>query len=349
MLQSKNIHIIGQGIAGSVLAFLLHQRGLCVHIYDDGHKTSASKVAAGMWNPVSFKRMSQSWMADDLLPAADSVYRKMEEVLGARFYHPMELIKIFPDTKFANMWDEHSVSAEVGHYLTSEQDALIKAQFHQPHGHGVLRNAGWLDIQTFLTGCKAYFNHHGIYEQRTIDKAFIDALLATDAQALIVLATGTASTELFSDKVRIIPNKGEVLTVRIKDLPMMRIANFGKFLIPLGNDLFRLGATYEWNLAPLETTEKSRNTILAQLANHYKGEVEVINQLAGYRPTTKDRRPIIGKHPEQDALLFFNGFGSKGVMLIPFFAQHVIEYLEGKTSLMREVDVMRCFREETSM
>lgn len=343
MLQEKNIHIIGQGIAGSVLAFLMQQSGLRVRVHDDGHKTSASKVAAGMWNPVSFKRMSQSWIADDLLPVADSIYRKMETVLGATFYHPMELAKIFPDTKFANMWDEHSVSAEVGHYLTSKQDDVIQAQFHQPHGHGVLRNAGWLDIPTLLSSCKDYFVQNDMYEQRTIDSAFIDALLAQDKQALIIFATGTSSTELFSDKVRIIMNKGEVLTVRIKDLNLTRIANFGKFLIPMGKDLFRLGATYEWNPAPLDTTEKSRDAIMSQLTNHYKGEVEILNHLAGYRPTTKDRRPIIGKHPENHSLVFFNGFGSKGVILIPYFAQHIIDYLEGKKDLLREVDVRRFF------
>jgi glycine oxidase len=349
LLQDNNIYIIGQGIAGSVLAFLMHQSGLRVRVYDDEHKSSASKVAAGMWNPVSFKRMSQSWIADDLLPVADSIYRNMEATLGAQFYHPMELVKVFPDTKFANMWDEHSMSAEVGHYLTSQQDEVVKAQFHQPNGHGVVSNAGWLDIPTLLTKCKEYFVQHDMYEQCSIDQSFIDELLAKDKQALIIFATGPASTALFSDKVRIILNKGEVLTVRIKDLPMTRIANFGKFLIPMGNDLFRLGATYEWKPAPLDITDKSRDVIMNQLANHYKGQVEIVNQLAGYRPTTKDRRPMIGKHPQNDSLVFFNGFGSKGVMLIPYFAQHVIEYLEGKTSLLREVDVMRCFREEESM
>jgi glycine oxidase len=345
LLQDKNIHIIGQGIAGSVLAFLMHQSGLRVRIYDDGHKTSASKVAAGMWNPVSFKRMSQSWIADDLLPVVDSVYRKMETALGTSLYHPMELVKIFPDNKFANLWDEHSVSADVGHYLTSKQDEVIKEQFHQPNGHGVVSNSGWLDIPMLLSACKDYFSQHGMYEQGSIDADFIDQLLTNDPQALVILATGTSSTALFSDNIRIILNKGEVLTVRIKNLPLERIANFGKFLIPMGDDMFRLGATYEWTLTALDTTQKSRDLILNQLTNHFQGEVEVVNHIAGYRPTTKDRRPIIGKHPDKQSLVIFNGFGSKGVMLIPYFAQHLMEHLEVKTSLNREVDVLRYFKD----
>lgn len=343
-LQEKKIYVIGQGIAGSVLAFLLHRKGYTVQIIDDGHLTSSSKIAAGMWNPVSFKRMSQSWIADDLLPVANDVYREMEAELNASFYHPIDLVKIFPDNGTANSWDEHSVSAEIGHYLSSEQDEQVKNQFTQPFGHGVVKNSGWLDMPSLLEAASHYFKKKEMLTVSSFTKSDIIEITKREPEALIVFATGTNSISLFSDSVDIIPNKGEVLTIESEELQLSRIVNFGKFLIPLGNKQFRLGATYDWKKTEAVPTEHGKLSILSQFSNHYKKEVKLVNHVAGYRPTTKDRRPVLGLHPDNKQLAFFNGFGSKGVMLIPFFAKHFIDYLDGITPLMKEVNVLRYFK-----
>lgn len=343
-LKDKKIYIIGQGIAGSVLAFLLHQKGYDIRVIDDGHLTSSSTVAAGMWNPVSFKRMSQSWMADDLLPVADRVYREMETALDASFFHPMDLVKIFPDNKTANSWDEYSVSAEIGHYLSSEQNEQVKQQLIQAHGHGVVKHSGWLDMHAMLQAASAFFKKKELIEISSFTKQNVFEILNVESNTLIIFATGTNSTSLFSDMVNIIPNKGEVLTIESNELNLSCIVNFGKFLIPLGENRFRIGATYDWNRVEAVPTDEGKQNILSHLNNHYKKNVTIVNHVAGYRPTTKDRRPVIGLHPDNRQLAFFNGFGSKGVMLIPYFATHFIEFLEGKTALIKEVNVERYFK-----
>lgn len=343
--EKEKIYIIGQGIAGTVLAFLLDKKGYRVQIIDDGHLSSSGMVAAGMWNPVSFVRMSQSWMADELLPAAERIYRGMEELTSSSFYHPMEYVKIFPDNRSANQWDEKSVSPELSQFLTSKQDESVKEQFKQDFGHGVLKGSGWMDIPKMLLALRDYFKSKNLLEISSFTKEDCDSILKNETDSLLIFATGWKNTELFSERVKIIPNKGETLTVRSEQLQLSRIINFGKFLIPLGDGLFRLGATYHWDYMPPGITEEDKATILEPLSNHYSGEVEVVNHTAGYRPTTKDRRPIIGIHPENHRKAFFNGFGSKGVMLIPFFAEHFIEHLETGKPLLKEVRVERFFKD----
>lgn len=345
-LADKKIYIIGQGIAGSVLAFLLDQNGYEVHIIDDDHLSSSSMVAAGMWNPVSFKRMSRSWRADMLLPIAEKVYSTIESQLNCKFYHPLELVKIFPNAKTANKWDEQSLHPELSDYLTSKQDKDVAEQFAQPFGHGVVQQSGWLDIPVLITGIRQYFSSKQRLTIATFDNETKEEILAKDNNALIIYCTGWKNTHLFADEVKVIPNKGELLTITSNDLRLERMVNFGKFLIPIGHQKFRLGATYGLNQPDISITPEGKEEILSQIENHYKKEVSIIEHLSGYRPTTIDRMPIIGFHPDNKQIGIFNGFGSKGVMLVPYFAVHFIEHIATGSPIMKEARLNRYFNKK---
>ena len=122
----KDILIIGQGIAGTSLAFSLLERGHNVQVMDDEHRTASSKVAAGMWNPASFKKLSLGWKSQEQLAIAEDFYTKTEQTLGIQFYHPMRLYRIFPDQHSANEWDEKSVQKEFSNILSPEIGAPLK-------------------------------------------------------------------------------------------------------------------------------------------------------------------------------------------------------------------------------
>jgi glycine oxidase len=68
---------------------------------------------------------------------------------------------------------------------------------------------------------------------------------------------------------------------------------------------------------------------------------KITNQSWGIRPTTPDRRPILGAHPEHQNVLIFNGLGTKGVSLAPYFSQVLSELLENEVPLNKEVDIQR--------
>ena len=57
--------IVGQGLAGTHLGFELESRGKSIRIIDNNFKNSSSKVAGGMFNPITGRNMVKTWKADD--------------------------------------------------------------------------------------------------------------------------------------------------------------------------------------------------------------------------------------------------------------------------------------------
>ncbi len=340
----KKYFIIGQGLAGSLLALLMLEEGMDVTVLDDGHQSSSSMIAAGMWNPVTFKKLNESWLASQVVPKADSIYSRFEKKFNTSFYHPTELVRIFADTHTSNDWDERSVHPELSAFLTDEQDGNVKEQLNQPHGHGIVRHAGWMDVPKFIVCAKAFLQEEN---KLIIGKVSEEKLkeLSSEKDNIVIFCTGWKSlVQPGFDWMPMIPNKGEVLTIKSVSLKLKRMLNFGKFLIPIGNDLFRLGATYELSQPNILPTETGKAELLNQFREVYPEPAEVVDHQSGYRPTSPDRRPVLGFHPENNQYAIFNGFGSKGVMLIPYFAEHFIHFLKGEISLMKDVDVKRYWK-----
>jgi glycine/D-amino acid oxidase-like deaminating enzyme len=69
----------------------------------------------------------------------------------------------------------------------------------------------------------------------------------------------------------------------------------------------------------------------------------IISHLAGVRPSSIDRRPIIGAHPEYKNLFVFNGLGTKGVMLAPYFSENFVNFYLKNEPLMDDVNVKRFY------
>lgn len=138
--------------------------------------------------------------------------------------------------------------------------------------------------------------------------------------------------------------KGEILTIKLlgdKIIPTEKVVNKGVFILPLGNNTYKVGATYEWAELNEEATEKGKSELIEKLQKVIKTPFEIIDHQAGIRPTVNDRRPLLGFHSQHPQLAIFNGMGTKAVMLAPYFAKHFAEVLEGETSLDKEVDIAR--------
>jgi glycine/D-amino acid oxidase-like deaminating enzyme len=336
------IRIIGQGLAGSTLGLLLHDLGYKVFFYDNGYKTSSSSIAAGMWNPLSFVNLKKSWMAHQLLPEMERTYTRLEELLGVSFFHPMPLLRIFPDAGSANLWEEKSLHPEVQPYIDSLQMPNVDEHFHLPFGSGFVKGAGWLNIRLYLESTRAFFSSKNAFEEREIQSEEILAWLAQGD--LVVQCTGwKPMPNSFWSDVPIHTNKGQVLTLQLNGLTSEYISNFGKFLIPLGNDCYRAGSTYEHGALdplPSEVAKEIENDV----AKSVKHSFSIVDHKSGFRPTTIDRQPILGMHDQHPGLGIFNGLGSRGVMLAPFFAKHFITHLTEDSPVMKEVHWKR-FRE----
>lgn len=339
--------IIGQGLAGTLLAFSLIENGNEVLISDGDAHASASKVAAGMWNPITFKRLAASWLAKDMLEEMNVTFRKLEKQLQSNFFHPMPVSRIFNSIQEANFWDEKSDHPDVGKYLSARENISVQEHFTSPFGNSEVNECGWLNVPLFREASRYYFVQHGNFTNDVVVPSDIEF---TKDSAIwkglrfdkVIVCTGVNLNNWPGfEHLDLIANHGEVLDLKIEGLNLNTIVNFGQFLLPYGNELFRLGATYNWNNVPDEPTAESRDLLLSELILRLQKDIQVEGQKTGYRPTTRDRRPILGFSKETNSLAVFGGLGSKGVLLAPYFARLFASVLTDNIPIPKEVNTAR--------
>lgn len=336
--------IVGQGLAGTTLAWSLYKENIPFVIIDNHYKYCASKVAAGLYNPVVFKRMVKSWMVDDLLPVADDFYAYCEEILETKFWHKLPIKKIFVNEEEKNLWRKKS--AENVYLGAIEEDVTIN-EIDSKEGLGEVNNAGWLDVPLFLEKSKEFFIAQKLLLQQHFNYADI---VHSENQVSYkeITAKGIVFCEGFQmlnnpyfSELPLIPTKGEVLTLEVKKFNPNCTLNKGVFLLPLSNNTFKCGATYEWHTTQAEITEKGKKELEEKLQKFLKADYSILQHEAGIRPTVVDRRPLLGSHPQYKNVSVFNGLGTKGVMLAPYFAEVMKGFLLDKVMLSEEIDINR--------
>lgn len=343
----KDILVIGQGIAGTVLSLLLEEAGYDVHIIDKGHKGSSSIVAAGMWNPISFKRLVFSWRNSDVLPLVYSTYPRFEEKLKASFFHPMPLMRLFPDQASANDWDMKPLLSD---YLTHRGDELLDRHVKAPYGYGSVEKCGWLDLPVFLDAARRYFSEKGMLTEDEVVETEINStsdlvcVKHFEADRLVVCNGSLMDTWKMFSHLPLIRTKGQVVDLRTQDFSLQSIVNFGHFIIPKEENTIRLGSTYEWDETDEAPTPAVRQLLTDSLDAHCKLTWTLSEHRAGFRPAMRDRRPVAGFLPNAPRIGLINGLGSKGVMLTPFVAQQLISHLQTGAALDKEIDHARFYR-----
>lgn len=350
MNKKANYIIVGQGLAGSILALTLLKKGKSVIVIDDAKGYTASKIAAGLYNPVVFKRLVKSWLADDLLPYMNVFYPEMEKLLGAEFYFSKRIFKPFAEEQEKVLWLKKT-EEEIGKYLNEKiyTEDLNGIVFNLL-GISEVMHAGNLDTVSFLNSCKEYLKKENLFieEQFDYNQISMTENLVSYKDIIadkIIFCEGYKATENpFFKWLPFKLTKGETLIIKLPDehvIPFEIVINKAVFILPIGNNKYKVGATYEWEDLSEKTTEKGRLELVEKLQKVLKVPFEIINQQAGIRPTVNDRRPLIGLHPEHSQLAVFNGMGTKGVMLAPFFANQFACFLESHIPLDTEVDIAR--------
>ena len=339
--------IVGQGLAGTLLAFSLLEKGEEVMIADDYKHPSASSVAAGMWNPVTFKRLSASWLVKEMLEEMNLTFRRLEEKLGAEFFHQLPVARIFNSIQDANFWDEKSDHPEVGRFLSARTNNCVQESFNSPFGNSEVNECGWLNVPLFREASKNYFIQHENLIEEAVNEEDVqftsEGVLWKGKQFdKLLLCNGIGvNTWKGLEALDLIPNHGQVLDLKIEKLELDAIVNFGQFLLPFGNEKFRLGATYNWNEVPDKPTEEAKELLLSELNLRLDKSIFVESQKTGFRPTTRDRRLIIGFAMDNELLGVFGGLGSKGVLLAPYFAKLFTSVLTDATPIPKEVNADR--------
>ncbi len=287
-------------------------------------------------------------MADEFISELESFYPRAEILLGVDFYKPRPVWRIHGSKQERDKWFEKNDLPGFRPYLFNPPPQSEKLFGQNPEfGEGEVRHAGYLDIPVFLTAAKRYFKEKGCFQEVSLSmnpsiKELEEAFDRSVSFTKVIDCRGNQSAR--SDWWSYLPfglTKGEVLTLKCPDLNLDRTFNAGFFVLPLGNELYRVGATFSWKDKTADPTEAGKKELLEKFEKYFGNTYEIVDHKAGIRPTVQDRRPLMGKHPQEQDLYLFNGLGTKGVMLAPFLSLQFIDSIFGDGALSPEINIER--------
>jgi len=341
--------LIGQGLAGTVLSFRLLQMGKKVMVLDLPENNNSSRIAAGLYNPITGKKMVKSWKADALFEEVHSFYPEFEKVLDAKFFHPRTIYRPFLSIEEQNEWMGYSGDPSMAHFIKEIKTSSFIDRVINPHGGILLNSSGFVDINTLLDSYTHYLKVNQSLRQEKFDEdllIFKDTYLSyKDISAKSIVYCGGVSTmnSKFFSHLPFAPVKGEILKMKTSFTPA-EIINRGVFRISMGDDVVKLGSTYSWHDLDVGPTQRAIDELFEKVDKLIiNEEKELVEHLTGIRPATKDRKPFLGKHTEYENVYVFNGFGAKGVTLIPYFSKMMADFMVKGVPVEKEVNINRFY------
>jgi len=351
MVKKVDYIIVGQGLAGSVLAFKLMERGQNILVVDEAKKATASKIAAGLCNPIVFKRLTKSWLIDAILDKAKSFYRNQEKLLEDKFFIDIPIYKLFTSEDEQQFWKQKSNEPELFDWLNPKVEYPFDNYVENSFGAAHVLKSGFLYTEKWLNSFKSYLESKGCYDRCSFNHNTIelenDKVRWQDYEAKkIIFCEGYQCTKNpYFNWLPFKLTKGETLTLNFNNLNLDVAINKGAFMLPY-NGNFKVGATYDWENLNENTTDEGKKELLKKVSKFINDDAQVIDHQAGVRPTVLDRRPLIGVHPEIEQLAVFNGMGTKGVMYAPYMADNLVDLLLNNLSLSPEIDINRYWAKE---
>lgn len=339
--------LIGQGLAGTALAYKLKQAGKKIRIIDQPGTNNSSRVAAGLFNPVTGRKMVKTWKADSLFPRIKPFYQELEKLTGSKFLTEKAIYRPFLSIEEQNEWMGHSADPAFEDYLEKIYQESQSEYLKDPFGGVMFHNSGWLNINNLLDAMTSYFTEELILEN--FDERIFSheggfwSYRDLKAKAVIYCNGMGAKNSRFFNFLPFAPVKGEILEVKQEFSPDY-VVNRGVFRVHLGNNVHRVGSTYTKHDLDVGPTVEAKTELLDKLKDLVRMPVEeIISHKTGIRPATRDRKPFLGKHPTEVGVYIFNGFGAKGVSLIPYFSDIMVDHLLNDKAIDHEVDIARYF------
>lgn len=344
-----NYIIVGAGLAGLCFAELCRLNNLSFVVFDNATRTS-SKVAGGMFNPVVLKRFTAIWESQAQIDLAHTFYPRIEQLLGETFFYKLPIYRKFASIEEQNDWflacDNPTMRPFLNEVLYRENFNMLPSQL----GFGEVYDTGYLDVHHFVTSYQRYLSSQGLFLNTTFDymqlKVSKDEIKYKDVTAAhIIFAEGfSMHHNPYFNYLPLDGTKGELLYVRIPDLKLKPIVKSGVFIIPMGADLYKVGATYNWEDKSDLPTDSAKKELIEGLENLIDAPYEIISHHAGVRPTVKDRRPLIGSHFMHNNIHILNGLGTRGVLLGPYLASKLMQNIENGVPLDKNIDVVRYYK-----
>ena len=336
--------IVGQGLAGTLLAQALRSRGQKVAVVDDGWRSSASQVAAGLMTPLTGRRFT-------LTPDYPGLFASAERRLsGLGVFRPTAVYRMFVDEEQRAKGLKRAAMVEYLPFIekVTEGRGKLDAGLTDELG-GVLMRGAWVDLKRMLSDGRTRLQAEGAF----IEAAFDPSELQVSAEEVMwrqVRARGVVYCDGYKSSQRgpftylpWQPAKGEALTVRSDAPAMPFILNREGWALPLGDGLWRTGTNWQWDQFDETPSEPQRDKLLRRFQGFFGQAVtvEVIAHEAGVRPCTSDNLPFLGTHPQEPRFHLFNGLGPRGTVWAPALAEEMAEHLVKGRAIRPECDLRR--------
>ncbi|MEP6646425.1 MAG: FAD-dependent oxidoreductase [Saprospiraceae bacterium] len=321
-MEKKHL-IVGHGLAGCVLALTFYRQGIPFHIVGYTQPGEASMMSSGLINPVTGRRYVKAWMIDELIEKSLDFYKWSEELFGEKYFFPVDIIRFLSNHEAIAAWKKRSDDPDYVDYISMKRMEQIE-KLQRPYG--IVTGGYRLNAPGWLTATRNFL----------VEKGFLSILNEPMRKAVVengsvIHANGALDSSISKG---LIPNKGEVLIVKMPGWAMPGIIKEKVYFIPLEErNMYWIGSHYLPWPDHARPTEEGKQMILDEISEVYSGEVEIIEHLAGYRPTVDDRRPLIGPYPGHDGEYIFNGMGTKGTSLAPYWAEQLVAHLEDDACL----------------
>ena len=341
--------IVGSGLAGisfSEIALLNNKSILVI----DNKSGVSSRVAGGLYNPVILKRFSEVWNAEQQLILMNDFYNQIEVKLQTKLNYKLPILRKFFSIEEQNNWFSASDKAFLAPFLSVK--LIFKKYFgiDSPFDYGEVLHTGYVDTALLLDKYQQYLIENELllkesfdYDQLIINDDFVQYKSYQARNVIFAEGFGMHSNPYFQD-LPLDGTKGELFIIKAPKLDLDVIVNTSVFILPLGNNLFKVGATYNWKDKTDTPTEEGKTELVERIKEILSCDFEIISHFAGVRPTVRDRRPIIGTHGQYRSLHVLNGLGTRGVMLGPAMAKDLFDFIENNKPLDPTIDIQRFYK-----
>ena len=338
--------IVGSGLAGISFAETALENGKSIYVLDNNSQNS-STIAGGLYNPVILKRFSEVWKAQEQIKLLTDFYSVLESKLSVKLDYKIPILRKFFSIEEQNNWFSASDKLALAPFLSTEILSKKFSGINSPFGYGEVLQAGYVDTALLLKLYREYLIKNNLFVEETFDysllKEEINGIRYKDIQARnIIFAEGFGMhANPYFNELPLDGTKGELFIIKAPLLDLNVILNTSVFIIPLGDDLFKVGATYNWTDKTDKPTAEGKSELIERIKEIIHCDFEIINHFAGVRPTVKDRRPLVGTHQDYGKMHILNGLGTRGVMLAPAMAKALFNFIEAQIPLDNEIDIKR--------
>lgn len=340
--------IVGGGLAGTLLSLECYERGISFTWLTTDQLPAASNAAYGICNPVHIRNRVLTWKAEELLEWSVESFKNRSKWLNVDAYFTMPVNHLINDEDELVGWRQHAETTALWKYSDGEP----RHEFHSLLSDSFvaevkINGCFYLNVSMFIQAAKNrladYMLDAEINWSELKDLKDHVSYQGKNYSKVIIADGSYATNNPFWNYIPFNLCKGEVLKVRIKGLKIKEAIHKKLMLIPLHDEVFICGATYEWKDLSFHVSEAGKDELLNQLKLIIgsKYEVEVLEHKAGVRPTMPDRRPVVGWHPVHKNIGVMNGLGTKGLILGPSAAKNLIDHMESGEPIWADWDVKR--------